>query len=161
MNIQEISDLLEEAKIKPETRQLVKRLIDTLRQLMSEHDIVQIRDILSSGTDLLPGINGGGSIVVISGDGSDRCAPVILAIAKGRDARSRHGLPNVMREVRAHLIQCFEISEVVILLTDRWDADLMKESEPDFSAYLSRQFGRKVLIPIVSWKQQLTPYSWP
>ena len=66
-----------------------------------------------------------------------------------------------MREVRAHLIHCFDIAEVVILLTDRWDPDLMKESEADFAAYASRTLARKVLIPIVTNKRQLTPYDWP
>ncbi len=161
MNIENIRQILDEAKIKPETRQLVDRLIDALRRVISDYDIDQIRDILSSGGQLLPGLGDDGSIVVIPGDGSGRCTPIVLAIAKGRDGRSRYGLPNVMREVRAHLIHCFEIAEVVILLTDRWDPDLMKESEGDFSAYGSRPFGRKVLVPIVCWKRQLTTYDWP
>ena len=161
MNIDEIRGILDEAKIKPETRELVDRLIDALRRALSDYDIDGISDIVASGGQLFPGLGDGGGVVVIPGDGPGRCAPVVLAIAKGRDNRSRYGLPNVMREVRAHLIQCFEIAEVVILLTDLWDPKLMKESEADFSAYASRTLGRKVLIPIVSWKRQLTTYDWP
>ena len=110
---------------------------------------------------LFPKIDERGHFVVIPGNGSGSCAPIVFAVAKGRDSRSRFGLPKVMREVRAHLIQCFEVAEVVILLTDRWDPDLMKESEADFSSHGSRQFGSKVLIPIVSWKRKLTVYNWP
>ncbi len=66
-----------------------------------------------------------------------------------------------MQETRAHLISCFEIAEVVLLLPDRWDPDLLRASEPDFSAYAARTASRKVLIPLVAWKRQLTSYAWP
>jgi hypothetical protein len=161
MNTNETHGILDRSEITPETRLLVDRLIDALRQVLSDYDIDQIRDILASGGQLFPGMGEDGSIVVIPGDSPGHCAPIVLSVAKGRDGRSRHGLPNVMREVRAHLIHCFEIAEVVILLTDRWDPDLMRESEADFSAYASRPFERKVLIPIVCWKRQLTTYDWP
>lgn len=161
MNIENILEILDRAEIKPETRNRVRTLIDELRLVLSDYDIDRIRDILASGGQLFPGVGQDGSIVVIPGDGPGHCAPIVLAIAKGKDGRSRHGLPNVMREVRAHLIHCFEIAEVVILLTDRWDPDLMKESERDFYAHGSRSHRRKVLIPIVSWKRQLTTYDWP
>jgi hypothetical protein len=161
MNIEEIHGILDDAEIRPETRDRVRRLIDELRRVLSDYDVDRIRDILASGGQLFPGMGEDGGIVVIPGDGPGHCAPIVLAIAKGKDGRSRYGLPNVMREVRAHLIHCFEIAEVVILLTDRWDPDLMKESEGDFSAYASRSQGRKVIIPIVSWKRQLTAYEWP
>jgi hypothetical protein len=161
MSIERISEILDEAEIKPETRERVRTLIDELRRVLSDYDIDRIRDILASGGQLFPGMGPDGSIVVIPGDGPGHCAPIVLAVAKGKDGRSRHGLPNVMREVRAHLIHCFEIAEVVILLTDRWDPDLMKESESDFYAHGSRSHGRKVLIPIVTWKGQITTYDWP
>jgi hypothetical protein len=161
MNIEKIHSILDTAEIRPETRNRVRRVIDELRRVLSDYDIDWIRDILASGGQLFPGMGEDGSIVVIPGDNAGHCAPIVLAITKGKDGRSPHGLPNMMREVRAHLIHCFEIAEVVILLTDRWDPDLMKESEADFSAYASRSRGRKVIIPIVSWKRQLSAYEWP
>ena len=161
MNIDEIGKILSDAKIKPETRTRVEGLINDLRKLLSDLDIEGIREILADGGSLFHGVGEGGDILVIPGHGRARCAPIVLAIAQGRDGRSRFGLPNVMREVRANLIQCFEIAEVVILLTDRWDPDLMRESEADFSAYASRPIGCKILIPLVSWKRQLTTYAWP
>ena len=161
MNIENIHEILNQAKIKPKTIEIVDRLIDGLRRVLSEYDLDRLREILASGGKPFPGVGDDESIVVIPGDKPGHCAPVVLAIAKGRDGRSRVGVPNVMREVRAHLIHCTVISEVVILLTDRWDPDLMKESEADFSAYASRAFVPKVLIPIVSWKRELTEYEWP
>ena len=161
MNVEEIHRVLRDADLKPETRDYVNKLIDALRQVLSDFDIDQIRDILASGGQLFPGMGDDGSLVVIPGDGKGRCAPVILAIAIGKESRSRYGLPKVMRSIRAHLIECFEIAEVVILITDRWDPDIMKESEADFSAYASRSVGRKVLIPIVSWKRNFSAFNWP
>lgn len=158
---EKIQDILKETNIKPETQDRVRKLIYDLQRVHSDYDINQIQDILASGGQLFPGMGQDGSIVVIPGDSPGHCAPIIIAIAKGRDRRSRFGLPNVMREVRAHLINCFEIAEVVLLLTDQWDPQIMKESEYDFSAYSSRSIRQKVLIPLVSWKRQFTPYSWP
>lgn len=159
MEMDEIGDILDEAKIKPETRNQVRILIENLRRVLSEYDIDGIKDILASEGRLFPGTGQDESIAVIPGDGSGQCAPIVLAIAKGK--RGRYRLPNVMQEVRAYLIQCFEIAEVVVLLTDRWDPDLMKESEADFFAYATRATRRKVLIPIVCWKRQLSTYKWP
>jgi len=160
MKTEEVRGIFDDAEIKPETRDRVRKLIDELRRVLSDYDIDEILDILGSGGQLFPGLGEDGGIVVIPGDRPGNCAPIVLAIAKGK-GRYRHGLRSVMREVRAHLIHCFEIAEVVILLTDRWDPDLMKESEADFSAYASRSHGRKVIIPIVAWKRRLTTYDWP
>ena len=161
MKIDGMREILETANISSETREFVDKLIDTLLRVLSDYEFDQILDVIANGGKPFPGIDDQEGFVVIPGNGSGSCAPIVLAIAKGRDSRSRFGLPKVMREVRAHLIQCFEVAEVVILLTDRWDPDLMKESEADFASYGSRQFGRKILIPIVSWKRKLTVYNWP
>lgn len=156
-----ISEILDEAGAQPKTRELVERLIDTLRSVLSDYDLAEVIDILSRGGELSPELEPGGGIVMLPSNGVDRCAPVVLAVAKGRGSRSRYCLPNVMRAVRAYLIQCFEIAEVIILLCDRWDPDIMRESETDFFAHASRSIGRKVLIPVVCWKHKLTIYNWP
>jgi len=161
MKIHDIQSVLKDSKIKPETRELVDELINELQRMISENNIDRVCDILSNDRQLYPNIFQDGGIVVIPGNGKGHCAPIVLAITKGRDGRSKYGLLNVMRKVRAYMIQCFEIVEVVIMLTDRWDPDLMKESEADFSAYASRPYGSKIIIPIVGWKNKLTAYSWP
>ena len=161
MKIDEIREILKEAEIKAETRNRASELIEELSRLLSDYDLDQIREILVSGGELFEGLSEDGGIVVLQGERTGKCAPIVLAIAMGKDGRTRFGLPNVMKQVRAHLIRCFEIAEVVILLTDLWDPNLMKESESDFIAYSSRSYGRKILIPIVSWKRQLTTYPWP
>lgn len=172
MNPNPFRDILADAKLRPETLARVEQLIEDLHRALSDYDIDELFDALSGGEDLIPGIRSGGAgrggfpgsggdIVVIPGREPGHCAPIVLALARGRDGRSHQSVPSVMREVRAHLISCFEIAEVVILLTDRWDPDLLKESEPDFSAHAARPVARKVLIPLVAWKRQLTGYAWP
>jgi len=163
VNIEEIRSILHNTKISNTTRDRVLTLIDELSRILADSDIDTIRDVLGSGGQLFPWMGDDGGIVLVPGNGPDHCAPIVLAVAKGKDGRSQNGLPNVMRELRAHLIRCFQCAEVVILLTDRWDPDLMKDSEGDFSAYASRPSGagHKVIIPIVSWKRQLTAYEWP
>jgi hypothetical protein len=161
MNTSKIQEILDQADANPKTRELVDRLIDTLLRVLSDYDLDQAIDILARSDELAPELGVRGDIVLIPGEGAGRCAPVVLAITKGRGGRSRYGLSNVMRAVRAHLIQCFEIAEVIILLSDRWDPDIMKESEADFLAHASRSIGRKVFIPVVYWKHNLTIYDWP
>ena len=161
MNIDQIRKILVEAEIDPETRSRVEQLIAALGEWLSEADIIDVRDRITSGGHLPPGINNRGDIVVIPGDSPGHCAPIVLAVAHG--SRGRFGLAFIMREIRAHLIQCFETAEVVILLTDVWDPNggLMKESLLDFQAYAWRTKHRKILIPVVCWKQQINPLQWP
>lgn len=56
MNIEEIHGILDDAEIRPETRDRVRRLIDELRRVLSDYDIDRIRDILASGGQLFPGM---------------------------------------------------------------------------------------------------------
>ena len=161
MNTDQIRKILVEAEINPETRWRVEELIATLGKWLSDADIIDVRDRITSGGHLPPGINNRGDIVVIPGDSPGQCAPIVLAVAHG--SRGRFGLASIMREIRAHLIQCFETAEVVILLTDVWDPNggLMKESLLDFQAYAWRTKHRKILIPVVCWKQQISPLQLP
>ncbi len=172
MNRDPIHDILASAKLRPETLARVEQLIEDLHRALSDYDLDELFDALGNGEDLIQGIRpggmsrggfpgSGGDIIVIPGREPGYCAPIVLALARGRTGRASQRVPSVMREVRAHLISCFEIAEVVILLTDQWDPALLKESEPDFSAHAARPVGRKVLIPLVAWKRQLTGYAWP
>jgi hypothetical protein len=162
MSLEKIRHILDEADIGPETRALVDRLIKELLEIVYECEIDQLPDIFAAGRRMSDGAGDHDSIAVIPGTHlHGHCAAVVLAIARGRDSRSRNGLTRVMREVRAHLIRCATVAEVVILLTDRWDPDLMSESEGDFSAHGSGPFRKKVLIPIVVWKRELTVFPWP
>ncbi len=161
MNPDPIRDILAAAKLRPDTLARVEQVIETLRFALTDYDLDELIEALGTEHSPLRGIGGRGDIVVIPGRGHAACTPIVLAIARGRDGRSPQSVPRVMQEARAHLISCFEIAEVVLLLTDRWDPDLLRESEPDFSAYAARTVSRKVLIPLVAWKRQLTAYAWP
>ena len=161
MNTDPIRDILAAAKLRPDTLARVEQVIEALRFALTDYDLDELIEALGTEHSPLRGIGGWGDIVVIPGRGHAACTPIVLAIARGRDGRSPQSVPRVMQETRAHLISCFEIAEVVLLLTDRWDPDLLRESEPDFSAYAARTASRKVLIPLVAWKRQLTAYAWP
>jgi hypothetical protein len=161
LNTDPIQDILNAAKLYPNTLPRVEQLIDALRSALADYEIDELVDALATDHSPLRGMASRGDVVLIPSRGHGVCAPIVLAIARGRDGRSPQSVPSVMREVRAHLISCFEIAELVLLLTDRWDPDLLRESEPDFSAHAARTGSRKVLIPLVAWKRQLTAYVWP
>ncbi len=161
MNTDPIRDILVNARLRPETLGRVEELIQELRMALSDFDADRLFEGQSVDESPLRGFGGRGDVVVIPGRGHGACAPIVLAIARGRDGRSPHSVPTVMREVRAHLISCFEVAEVVLLLTDRWDPDLLRESALDLDAHAARAVSRKVLIPLVAWKRVLTAYAWP
>lgn len=156
-----LDDILTAARLQPDTLVRVRRLIQDLRAVLGDYGIDKLLDSIGSDDCPIRDVMRDGSIVVIPGRGQGSCAPIVLALARGRDGRSPQGVPSVMREVRAHVITCFEMAEVVLLLTDRWDPDLLRESVPDFKAHAARPVARKVLIPLVGWKAQLTAYPWP
>jgi DNA-binding NtrC family response regulator len=162
VNIEVVKDILKEADISPRTCEEVERLFHALEEALRDLRLEDLNDIASYQGHLIPGIGASGSVNVIPGKGHGSCARIVLAIAQGASAKSKSSIPNVVREIRAHLIHCTEKTEVAILLTDQWNEKLLKESEPDFAAYASRPPGRrKVLIPVVVWKGQMTVNPWP
>ena len=95
--------------------------------------------------------------VIPSDESSGMCTDLVVALASSK-GHPKNRLLNVMREVRAHLIQCIHHTEVVFILTDVWDPVKFRESEADLRAHIRR--GVK-LIPGLVNEGRLIPLGLP
>ena len=90
----------------------------------------------------------GDLINVIPGHQKVACTRITLAMSAGTSPIRGLGFPSVMRSVREHLIDCEQVTRVVILLTDTWNPRLNKEHIGDVMAHARR--GRYVVPHLVS-----------
>ena len=95
--------------------------------------------------------------VIPYGESSGICTDTVVALASSK-GHPKNRFLNVMREVRAHLIQCMHSTEVVFILTDVWDPVKFRESKADLRAHIGR--GVK-LIPGLVNEGRLIPLALP
>ena len=95
--------------------------------------------------------------VIPSDESSGMCTDLVVALASSK-GHPKNRFLNVMREVRAHLIQCMHHTEVVFILTDVWDPVKFRESKADLRAHIGR--GVK-LIPGLVNEGRLIPLALP
>ena len=150
-----LGDLDPPPEVLEEVADLVKRIEACLRETLFD-DLV---DRLTNRDDDLGFPSGGGvPINVIPGTHKLACTALTLAVAKGISAGSRLGFPNVMRTVRANLIDCERIAKAVVLLTDTWSPRHTEEHLRDIYAH-ARQ-GRYV-IPHLVTGDRIHRVEWP
>lgn len=70
------------------------------------------------------------------------CCPVLVAVSQG-DKRAI-GFPNIMKQVREHLIRCIEKTRVVIILCDHWHPGILIDHLADLRAHHDR--GTRILF---------------
>ena len=89
----------------------------------------------SGGRSLLGNL---GPINLIPADSGGVCCSTVVAVARGgRDTKRGNGVSQVMRALRAHLIDCLEKTKVSVIITDTIDP-LTKESRQDLLAHMRR-----------------------
>lgn len=59
-----------------------------------------------------------------------RCAPMLLAIARGGTAKT--GMKAVAKLIRLHLSECENLTDSVLIVTDEWKHNVLDESLDDF-----------------------------
>lgn len=97
-------------------------------------------------------------INIIPGQKDSGCYRTLLALGRGTVRSSSKSVPRMMRKVRRHLIECFNITNLVIFVTDVWDPKMFKESEEDIKAHMNA--GKKFVFILVNGKQ-ITPMNNP
>ena len=65
------------------------------------------------------------------------CNDILLAISSGKSS-NKTGIKIIMRQIRKHLIDCYENTKIVILITDTNDRKIFEESALDFEAHKKR-----------------------
>jgi len=143
----------------PELLEEVAELVKRIEACLRESPFDDLVDRLTNRDDDLGFPSGGGvPINVIPGTHKLACTALTLALAKGISPGSRLGFTNVMRTVRAYLIDCERIAKAVLLLTDTWSPRHTEEHLEDVYAH-ARQ-GRYV-IPHLVTGDRIHRVEWP
>lgn len=158
MNTQDLDKVLERKDLSSTQRDRVREIIEGIQDVLEGVSLDELGEILSDDGNVPP-ICEDGDVTLIPGNRNDSCRPIVLAIAS-TSIRGR-GLYTVLRQVRSHLIDCFHVVQIVIVITDRWNPKDWIESEGDFIAHDRNLLHRKVLLPILCVNRQLTAISWP
>lgn len=94
------------------------------------------------------------------------CKPILVAFATG--VAGKRGLRSVFRQIREHLITCGDSgcsgsgpTRTVILFTDSWDPQVVKESEADWEAHVSHSIVPKTFIGALVSGSKISPVSFP
>lgn len=125
----------------------VAQVLKSLEKLLSDIPFEDLPDVLGDwgGMHSFSDVN-----IIPTTQSKGACCHLLLATASGSGA-SRRGLVGVLRQVRRHLIECFGITRVVILLTDTWDPSKFRESRADIEAH--RRGGVVFVTGVVSGRQ--------
>jgi hypothetical protein len=83
-------------------------------------------------------------INLIPGKPGGLCCPIVVAMASGSFRGKKTGFPQIMRDLRAHLIRCARQSKLAIVVTDVWDPKLIEESRQDLLAH--QENGLKLVV---------------
>jgi hypothetical protein len=122
-----------------EQRDLVTRVLERIRTAVSEFGYENfVEDVTSGeffGGDQSP--VGSDAIDLIPSDRFATCQSILLAVSRG-DKKRGLGFPAIMQKVRAHLIQCVDKTQVVIILCDHWLPGMLDDHLGDLRAHQAR-----------------------
>lgn len=105
--------------------------------LFRDGPAAHVREIIGRQTDIniIPGVEEG------------ICCPLALALST-IGSPNRYSFRTVMRQVRKHMIDCFNDTGAVLVITDVWSPRLLEESLLDLDAHESR--GKHILFFLVN-----------
>lgn len=129
----------------------LEAIVDRVTQAIAElgyddfADAVAARGVQSGGRSVLGNT---APINLIPSESGGVCCSTVLAVARGsRDNKRGNGIRQVMRSLRAHLIDCLHKTQVALVLTDTIDP-LIKESREDLLAHGRRGVTVFVLLVV-------------
>lgn len=113
-------------------RGLVKSVIERVAAAIAQQGYDGFAREARSGGLFADGVLGDDEsrISVIPGEGMGRCAPMLLAIARGGTAKT--GMKAVAKLIRLHLSECENLTDSVLIVTDEWKHNVLDESLDDF-----------------------------
>lgn len=77
-------------------------------------------------------------IDLIPGAGTGNGARILLAFSSDKSKKLRLPLKNILRRVRLHLIDCLDVTKVVLIVCDKWNIKNIKESLEDLHSWKNR-----------------------
>lgn len=136
------------------TSDQLKRALSVLRHFLGM--LNEMPDELTSG-HLSSSSTSGCYNVIPNDQQAGICSDVVICHASSRGNR-RRSLRNVLRDLRAHLIDCSHTSEMVFILTDTWDPAQFRESEADLKSHIRK--GKQVFAGLIAG-ERLIPLELP
>lgn len=137
--------------IEPVERENARSIIQRVSEVVAEMGYDElIRAVTSYGGQSGPNSMLGNTAPVnlIPGEGRGQCCPIVVAMASGSNRAKKLGFPQVMRELRAHLIRCAGRTKLAIVITDVWDPKLVDESRKDLLAHQGNGLQLIVLLAV-------------
>lgn len=121
----------------------VRAVIERVAEAILQRGYSQFVDSIAS-----PGLFAGDDLAVtgmpinvIPGDHSGGCAPLLVAIAKaGRNS----GLSKIIPRVRKHLLDCSQVTQAVIIVSDEWKPGILGDSLGDLKSHVAK--GKKIVF---------------
>lgn len=121
--------------IEAEDRQVVVELLRRIESAIAELGYDNFVDDVSS-SEFLGGRDspiGAGRVNVIPGHPRPICCTTLLAVSRGE--KKAIGFPNVMKQVREHLIECVGRTKVAIIMCDHWRPTMLDDHIGDLRAH--------------------------
>ena len=117
-----------------------------------------IQEIIGRGGDIR-NLNETGIVFnVIPSNQKIACSQITLALSTGISSAGPLYFPRVMRSVREYLIDCEHIAEIVVLLTDTWSPQHIKESIGDILAHARHN---RYIVPHLVNGSRILRVDWP
>lgn len=129
---------VQQLNIEAGERQTVSRVLRRVESAISEVGYDSFLEDLSS-SEFLGGNDspvGSDAINLIPGHGKVACCTTLLAVSQGD--KKAIGFPSIMKQVRKHLIDCINMTRVVIVLCDHWQPDMLEDHIGDLRAHHDR-----------------------
>jgi hypothetical protein len=136
--IPSIEQFVTQLTVEPQEKQLLGRVLRRVQAAIADVGYNNfVEDVASS--EFLGGPDssvGGDGINLIPSHARGDCHAILLAVSRG-DSRAL-GLPNIMKQVREHLIRCMNKTRAVVILCDYWRPDMLDDHLGDLRAHHDR-----------------------
>lgn len=134
-----IEQSVQRLKIDDEDQETVHRLLRRIEAAVGEIGYAGFVEDVSSD-EFLGGDDspiGTDRINVIPGQIQPTCRTILLAVSRGE--KGAIGFPNIMKQVRGHLIRCVDKTRLVIVLCDYWRPMMLDDHIEDLRAHHERR----------------------
>jgi hypothetical protein len=154
-----IKGILQGTGVSSDLAQAIKRILEELNSMVKQ-DGVNVFDVFGHGRDIVTGYHDA-DVMVIPGDGSGSCKPILIGIAATKVRRSNGSPKEVMGRMQEILVSCSPTVEVAIFISDAAGMGrVLEENLGLIRAHIRKGHGLKVFIPVMIVGNSMTIINW-
>ena len=154
-----IKGILNGTGVSSDLAQTIKRILQELNSMVTQ-DGVNVFDVFGHGRDNITGPHGS-DVMVVPGDGSSSCKPILIGIAPKKIRRPNGSPKEVMARIQEILVSCAPIVEVAIFISDAAGmGQVLEENLGLIRAHIRKGYGLKAFIPVMIVGNSLTLINW-